>query len=72
MHETVEATVREVDHLRRYGATINWFMLGEDEGLRRFVDAMARRSSGRVLTPAVDDLGRYVVADYLRSRRGRR
>jgi uncharacterized protein with von Willebrand factor type A (vWA) domain len=72
MHETVQATVREVDHLTRYGATINWFMLGEDEGLRRFVDAMARRSSGRVLTPDIDDLGRYVVADYLRSRRGRR
>jgi uncharacterized protein with von Willebrand factor type A (vWA) domain len=72
VHETVQATVREVDHLSRYGATINWFMLGEDEGLRRFVDAMARRSSGRVLTPDIDDLGRYVVADYLRSRRGRR
>ena len=72
MHETVQATVREVDHLSRYGATINWFMLGEDPGLRRFVDAMARRSSGRVLTPDIDDLGRYVVADYLRSRRGRR
>jgi len=69
--ETVQATVREVDHLSRYGATINWFMLGDDPGLRRFVDAMARRSSGRVLTPDIDDLGRYVVADYLRSRRGR-
>ena len=72
MRETVQATVREVDHLSRYGATINWFMLGEDPGLQRFVDAMARRSAGRVLTPDIDDLGRYVVADYLRSRRGRR
>ena len=71
-HETVQATVREVDHLTRYGATINWFMLGEDDGLRRFVDAVARRSAGRVLTPDIDDLGRYVVADYLRARRGRR
>lgn len=69
--ETVEAAVREVDHLSRYGATINWFMLGDDPGLRRFVDAMARRSAGRVLTPDIDDLGRYVVADYLRARRGR-
>jgi uncharacterized protein with von Willebrand factor type A (vWA) domain len=70
--ETVEATVVEVDHLTRYGATLNFFMLGEDPGLQRFVEAMARRSGGRVFTPQADDLGRYVVTDYLRSRTGRR
>jgi uncharacterized protein with von Willebrand factor type A (vWA) domain len=70
--ETIEATVVEVDNLTRYGATMNLFMLGEDPGLRRFVDAVARRSGGRVFTPDVADLGRYVVADYLRARRGRR
>lgn len=42
------------------------FMLGEDAGLGRFVDAMARRSGGRVMTPSLDDLGGYVIADYLR------
>ncbi len=47
-------------------------MLGEDRGLRRFVDAVARRSGGRVLHAATADLGRYVVSDYLRARRGRR
>lgn len=72
LRETIEATVVEVDHLTRYGATINVFMLGEDPGLRRFVDAVARRCGGRVFTPDADDLGRYVVADYLRARRGRR
>jgi uncharacterized protein with von Willebrand factor type A (vWA) domain len=72
LQETIEATVLEVDHLTRYGATINVFMLGEDPGLRRFVDAVARRCGGRVFTPDADDLGRYVVADYLRARRGRR
>ena len=46
-------------------------MLGEDPGLRRFVDAVARRSGGRVFTPDVAELGRYVVADYLRARRGK-
>ena len=64
--------MREVDQLTRYGATLNVFMLGEDPGLRRFVDAVARRSGGRVFTPDVDDLGRYVVSDYIRARRGRR
>jgi uncharacterized protein with von Willebrand factor type A (vWA) domain len=70
--ETLRATIAEVDLLTRYGASLNLFMLGEDLGLRRFVDAMARRSGGRVLTPSARDLGRYVVQDYLRARRGRR
>ncbi|GAA1530644.1 VWA domain-containing protein [Dactylosporangium maewongense] len=70
--ETVTATVHEVDQLTRYGAVLNLFMLGEDPGLRRFVDAVARRSGGRVFTPDADDLGKYVVSDYIRARRGRR
>jgi uncharacterized protein with von Willebrand factor type A (vWA) domain len=69
---TIELTVREVDLLTRMGASLNIFMLGEDPGLRRFVDAIARRNGGRVFTPEAADLGRYVVADYLRARRGRR
>lgn len=72
LQETVELTVREVDLLTRYGATLNVFMLGEDPGLRRFVDAVAQRSGGRVFSPDISELGRYVVDDYVRSRRGRR
>lgn len=71
-YETLRATIAEVDTIARRGATLNVFMLGEDEGLARFVDAVARRAGGRVLTPTPDSLGDYVVADYLRSRRGRR
>ena len=70
--ETVRATIAQVDELTRCGATLNTFMLGEDPGLRRFVDAMARRAGGRVFTPDIGRLGEYVVADYLRTRRGRR
>ncbi|MEU2987395.1 VWA domain-containing protein [Micromonospora aurantiaca] len=70
--ETISATIREVDRLTRYGATLNLFMLGDDPGLRRFVDAVARRSGGRMFTPDLDDLGEYVVSDYLRARHGRR
>jgi len=67
--ETVRATVGEVDAMTRLGATLNFFLLGDDPGLARFVDAVARRNGGRVLTPENDQLGQYVVADYLRSRR---
>ncbi len=70
--ETVRATIAEVDELARYGATLNTFMLGDDPGLARFVDAMARRVGGRVFTPDIGRLGEYVVADYLKVRRGRR
>ncbi|HEY5784801.1 MAG TPA: hypothetical protein VIT65_08485 [Microlunatus sp.] len=69
---TLRATVAQVDELSRYGATINTFMLGEDPGLARFVDAIARRCGGRVFTPDISRLGEYVVADYLAARKGRR
>jgi uncharacterized protein with von Willebrand factor type A (vWA) domain len=69
---TLRATVAEVDALTRYGATLNFFMLGEEPGLVRFVDAVARRNGGRVFTPELGRLGEYVVADYLRARSGRR
>jgi uncharacterized protein with von Willebrand factor type A (vWA) domain len=67
--ETVRRTIEEVDGLTRAGATLNVFMLGEEPGLRRFVDAVARRSGGRVLTPSASDLTSYVVTDYLAIRR---
>lgn len=70
--ETLRATVGEVDALTRYGATLNFFLLGDDPGLARFVDAVARRNGGRVFTPELDRLGEYVVSDYLRARAGRR
>jgi uncharacterized protein with von Willebrand factor type A (vWA) domain len=70
--ETLRGTVGQIDELARRGAAINFFMLGDDPGLTRFVDAVARRAGGRVFTPDVSRLGEYVVADYLRARRGRR
>lgn len=70
--ETVRATVGEVDAITRQGATLNFFLLGDDPGLARFVGAVARRNGGRVFTPEPDRLGAYVVADYLRARGGRR
>ncbi|HLR83783.1 MAG TPA: hypothetical protein VK059_02475 [Nocardioidaceae bacterium] len=67
--ETVRATIAEVDAMTRVGAALNFFLLGDDPGLARFVDAVARRNGGRVFTPELGRLGEYVVSDYLRSRR---
>ena len=69
---TIELTLTEVNRLTRRRATINVFMLDDDPRLIAFVDLVARLNGGRVLAPAPDRLGDYVVSDYLRARRGRR
>jgi uncharacterized protein with von Willebrand factor type A (vWA) domain len=69
---TLELTLAEVERATRRGATINVFMLEDEPRLVSFVEALARRNGGRVFRPSADRLGEYVVADYLRARRGRR
>jgi uncharacterized protein with von Willebrand factor type A (vWA) domain len=67
---TVAYAVRELDNSMRLGAHTTFFRLGEDPGLARFIDSMARRVGGSVVAPEADDLGAAVVASYLGSRRG--
>lgn len=68
---TIRCTVAELDASGRLGAQVTFFRLGEDPGLTQFIDALARRVDGRVLTPELDDLGAAVVGSYLGSRHGR-
>jgi uncharacterized protein with von Willebrand factor type A (vWA) domain len=65
---TVAYAVRELDNSGRLGAQTTFFRLGDDPGLARFVDSMARRVNGRVVSPELDDLGAAVVGSYLGSR----
>jgi uncharacterized protein with von Willebrand factor type A (vWA) domain len=65
---TVAYAVRELDNAGRLGAQTTFFRLGEDPGLARFIDSMARRVGGRVVAPELDDLGAAVVGSYLGSR----
>ena len=65
---TVAYAVHELDNVARFGAQTTFFRLGEDPGLARFVDSMARRVDGRVVAPELDDLGAAVVGSYLGSR----
>jgi uncharacterized protein with von Willebrand factor type A (vWA) domain len=69
--ETLELTMAEVDKMTRRHATLNIFMLADDERLTSFVEEVARRNGGRVLRAMPDSLGEYVVSDFLRSRRER-
>ncbi len=66
---TVAFAVRELDNSMRLGAQTTFFRLGDDPGLARFIDSMARRVGGTVVAPELDDLGAAVVASYLGSRR---
>jgi uncharacterized protein with von Willebrand factor type A (vWA) domain len=72
MPETIARTVAEVERVARTGATVNVFALDPDPGLVHFVHDITERAGGRVFQPDPERLGEYVVADYLRTRRGRR
>jgi uncharacterized protein with von Willebrand factor type A (vWA) domain len=72
MPETIARTVAEVERVARTGATVNVFALDPDPALVHFVHDLTKRAGGRVFTPDSERLGEYVVADYLRTRRGRR
>ena len=67
---TIARSIEELDASGRLGAQVTFFRLGEDPGLARFIDSMARRVQGRVVAPELDDLGAAVVGSYLSSRRG--
>ncbi|MGG5259041.1 VWA domain-containing protein [Phycicoccus avicenniae] len=65
---TLALAVRELDAAARLGAQVTFFRLGEDPGLARFVDSMARRAGGKVVAPELGDLGAAVVGSYLDGR----
>ncbi len=72
MPETLELTMAEVERITKRGATINVFMLDDEPRLVSFVEHLAARNGGRVFAADPEQLGEYVVSDYLRARRGRR
>jgi uncharacterized protein with von Willebrand factor type A (vWA) domain len=67
--ETITQTVAQIDAMTRRKVTITWFRLGDEPRLAQFLDDMARRNGGRVLSPATNRLGDYVISDYVRTRR---
>ncbi len=67
---TVAWSIRELDNAARLGAQTTFFRLGDDPGLARFINQMAERVEGRVVSPELDDLGAAVVGSYLGGRGG--
>lgn len=69
--ETIDKTLREVLRCTRAGIRINTFMLGTSPPLRAFVERVAAINHGRAFFTTPDDLGDYVLVDFLADHRRR-
>ena len=77
VRETVEATLREVVRCTKEQIRINTFGLGADGSLRHFIEQMTQINRGRAFFTTPEDLGDYVLVDFMQgkrelARRGRR
>ena len=75
--ETLEVTLAEVMRCTRSKITINTFLLDPDGALRGFIEQLTRINRGRTFSTSPDELGDYVLVDFLRHKtnvrsRGRR
>ncbi|GIX46854.1 MAG: hypothetical protein KatS3mg131_1065 [Candidatus Tectimicrobiota bacterium] len=68
---TLTETLKEVKRCTQRGIVINTFMLGQDYYMERFVHELARLNRGRVFFTSPEDIGDYVLVDYLTQRRKR-
>ena len=67
-HATFE-TLKEVERVTRRGVVINTFMLDDSPPLRAFVEKMTRINRGRAFYTTPDQLGRFLLVDYVGRRR---
>jgi uncharacterized protein with von Willebrand factor type A (vWA) domain len=66
--ETIQRTLSEAMRLARAGVTINVFMLEQTPGLTKFMERLARLTSGRVFFTTGEGLGEFVIRDYVSRR----
>jgi uncharacterized protein with von Willebrand factor type A (vWA) domain len=62
-------TLKEVERVSRRGIVINTFMLDDSPPLRAFVEKMTRINKGRAFYTTPDQLGRFLLVDYVGRRR---
>ncbi len=70
VRETIDKTLAEAIRLSKSDVRLNIFMLEESEGLARFMERLARLTSGRVFLMDDHRVGEFVLRDYV-ARRGR-
>ena len=66
---TRDATLAEVNRCTREGIRINTFMLDASRALRHFVEKMTELNQGRAFFTTPENLGNYVLVDFLEHRR---
>ncbi len=72
LHERiVQETLKEVRRCTQSGIKINTFMLGTDFYRRGFIDQVSRLNTGRVFYTSPDEIGNYIVVDYIANKRKR-
>ena len=67
--ETLELTLAEVMRCTKANITINTFALDLERTHYPFVEQIAKVNGGRTFYPSNDDLGGYVLVDFLKHRR---
>jgi uncharacterized protein with von Willebrand factor type A (vWA) domain len=68
VRETIVRSLREAKRLAQGDVTMNIFMLEDDPRLVHFIDRLAKLVRGRVFAIPDDDLGSFVVRDYVRGK----
>jgi uncharacterized protein with von Willebrand factor type A (vWA) domain len=68
---TMQETLREVRRVTQEGITINTFMLESNYYLLDFIDKLTKINRGRAFYTNPDQLGEYVLVDYINNRRKR-
>jgi uncharacterized protein with von Willebrand factor type A (vWA) domain len=67
----LEMTLNEVKKCTRSGIDINTFMLPSHDYSNFFVERMSRLNKGRVFFTSPDELGKYLIVDYLGHKKSR-
>jgi uncharacterized protein with von Willebrand factor type A (vWA) domain len=65
----VNKTVEEAQACRRKGILITTFMITSDPYLKQFVERMTLANKGRAFYADLDNLGKFVLADFVKNRR---
>jgi len=63
--ETIERTMLEVQRCTKDQIVINTFVLNQTGALRSFVESMARLNHGRAFYTSPEELGDYVLVDFV-------
>jgi uncharacterized protein with von Willebrand factor type A (vWA) domain len=67
----VHETLKEVKRCTQCGIKINTFMLGGDYYRQGFIDQLSRLNTGRVFYTSPDQMGNYIMVDYIANKRKR-